>query len=226
MEASQALTVPDSTELQGEVGQHVELAKAINITTQEQYANAGELRAGLKALDKKAVDFFKPLKQKIDESKKVVLDAEKKVREPLAEAGRILNPKLISWENEQERKRLAEQRRLQEIAQKQAEKDAKAEAKALEKEGRSEEAAIVRETPVEPSAVVVATSTPKVAGLVRRENWKFEVTHFAAVLAEVMEGRQPAGILQINEMVIGAQVRSLKGDFKCPGIRVWSEKTR
>jgi len=225
MEASKALTIPDSTELEGKISEHVELAKAVKITTEEQYVQAGELRAGLKALDKEAEATFKPIKQGIDASKKIVLDEEKRIRNPLADAGEILNPKLIAWEDEQERLRKAKERALNELARKKAEKEAKVEAKALEKGGRNEEAAIVRETPVE-TTVVVPTSTPQVKGLVRRENWHYEVTNFKAVLAAVMEGQHPAAILQLNDSVVGAQVRSLKADFKCPGIRVWSEKTR
>lgn len=231
MEAT-AVAIPDNTALQREANEYVELAKAINITTQDEYAKAGELRAGVRALDKKMEAHYKPLKQAQDEAKKVILDAEKADRVPLAEVGQILNPKLVAWEGEQERLRREEQRRLQEIARKQAEKEAKAEAKALDKEGRHEEAAFVRETPVEAPAVVVRSDTPKIAGLLRRVNWKWECTNFKAALAEVIEGKQPASILQLNDKVVGEQVRSLgdpdgkTNDFRCAGIRVWAEKTR
>ncbi len=231
MEAT-AMTIPDNAALQREANDLVELAKAIEITTQYEYARAGELRAGLRALDKKMEARYKPIKQKQDEAKKAILDAEKADRSPLAEASRILDPKLVTWEDEQERLRREKQRRLQEIERKRAEKEAKAEAKALDKEGRHEEAVFVRETPVEPLAVVLRSETPKVAGLIRRANWKWECANFKAVLAEVMEGRQPASILQINDKVVGEQVRSLgdpdgkTNDFRCAGIRVWAEKTR
>ncbi len=231
MEAT-AVTIPYNTALQREANDYVELAKAIEITTQGEYAKAGEWRAGLRALDKKMEAHYKPLKQKQDEAKKAILDAEKADRSPVAEASRILNPKLVAWEDEQERLRRVEQRRLQEIERKRAEKEAKAETKALDKEGRHEEAAFVRETPVEPPAVVLQSETPKVAGLVRRVDWKYKCDNFKAVLMEVIEGKQPASILQLNDKFVGQQVRSLgdkegkTNDFHCTGIKVWPEKTR
>ena len=165
MEASKALTIPVNTELQGEADGLVAQAKAVVIKTQEDYAKAGELRAAAKDLDKKADAFYKPLKQSVDQYKREhILDPEKATRGPLAMVAQLVNPKLIAWEDEQERKRLAEQRRLQAIADKQANKETKVEAKALEKEGRHEEATIVRETPVE-TTVVVRSETPKVADI-------------------------------------------------------------
>jgi len=226
MEASTAVAIRGIQELQKDGNKFVKFAEAVQVKTQEDYRQAGEVQAGIKDLDKEMDAYYKPIKQEHDRKKKITTDEEKANRGPLAKAKERLAPKLIAWEDEQERFRKQEERRFNELARKQAEKEAKAEAKALEREGRVEEAAIVRETPVEPAAVVVRSETPKVAGLVRRENWKYEVTNFRAVFSEVLEGRQPLSILQINDSVVGEQVRSLKADFRVPGIRVWSEKTR
>lgn len=96
-------------------------------------------------------------------------------------------------------------------AKMQAEAD-KAAAKQAELEQR--EAAV--------TAPVIHREAPKVAGLSTRTVWHAECTDLRALVNAIAAGRAPLSLVQANEKVIGQQVRSLKGDFEAPGIRVWS----
>jgi hypothetical protein len=74
-------------------------------------------------------------------------------------------------------------------------------------------------------APVIQRETPKVAGLAGRENWKAECTDLMALVKAVAEGKQPLYLVMANDKVLGQQARSLKDQFKAPGVRVWNDRS-
>jgi hypothetical protein len=95
-------------------------ASDLTIANHIQYEAAAERLLSIKEYGKKVDAFFKPIKQAADATKKAILDAEKLLTGPLADAERQVKTKLVGFQNEEQRKREAEQRRLQAIADEKA----------------------------------------------------------------------------------------------------------
>lgn len=195
-----ALSVPDQ-------------ANAIIIKSNEDYSRAGQLLITIKGIRKKIEDTFKPIKQKMDAAKKEVLDQEKAADAPLAAAEAIIKPRIAQWNAEQEKIRKAEEDRLREIARKEEEDRQIAAAIAAEQSGNKEEAEAIIEAPAYVPPVVLAKTTPKVAGISFTKNWKFRI---------VDEAKIPRQYMIPNETMIGAIVRNSKGVIQIPGIEAYS----
>ena len=196
-----ALSVPDQ-------------ARAILIKSQADYARAGEIILTIKAIRKKITETFKPIKQKMDAAKQEVLDQERKADAPLKEAEAFLTPQIIAWSAEQEKIRLAEEKRLQEIARKEEEDRQLSAAVDAEIHGDKDSAEEIINTPVYVPPVVVQKEVPKVAGMSIRENWKFRI---------IDETKIPRQYLKVDDVKIGGVVRSLKLQHNIPGIEVYNE---
>ena len=159
--------------------------------------------------------FNKPEKQQIDRLKRMILDREQQIDEPWARAEQaVLKPAIGKFEMERDRKRREAEERLREEARRRAEDEKLAQAAELEKMGEKEAAQRVIEQPIAPMAAVL----PKVEqpqGISYTERWFFEI---------VNAGLIPNEYRVIDEKKIGGVVRSLKGETKIPGIRVYMEK--
>lgn len=99
--------------------------------------------------------------------------------------------------------------------------DTRAEAKVEKAESRAEALEMAAASIVAP---VVDIPKATAAGVSGRENWRAEVVSLKDLVAEVAAGRAPLSLLMANDKVIGQQARSLKAEFKVPGIRVWAER--
>jgi uncharacterized membrane protein YqiK len=186
----------------------------------------------------------------MDAAKAAVMSFFKPFSDRLAAADRAVRTEMGRFKAEQERKerearRAAEEkanRERAELERKAREERAAAEAKAreeraeaerLEKEGKARAAAELRasaaatvekaevkaEKLLDRAADVVAappppSAAPKVKGVTDRKVWKYEITNKALV---------PDEFYDIVEKRIADRVKSLKGDTRIPGVRVWSE---
>lgn len=58
----------------------------------------------------------------------------------------------------------------------------------------------------------------------KMETWKFSVDNLYALVKAVAENRAPIEYLEASS-VIGKDLRKLKDEFKCDGVRTWKERT-
>lgn len=116
-------------------------ASSIAVNSPAAYADAATFLKSVKAAQKKVADFFGPMKAKAHAAWKEITGTETNTLAPLTEAEALVKRKMLAYSEEQERIRLAEQRRLQAIADEQARKEReKAEAAAREQRRREEDA--------------------------------------------------------------------------------------
>lgn len=216
--AAEALTWPDR-------------ARALRITTTEAYQSAAEMLLGIKALRKKVDEAHDPNISRWNKGHKDAIADKAKDALPLSEAERIIKDGMRAYDDEQERLRLAEERRLAEEARQREEDRRLAEAAALEREGHATndpellyEANELIERPVLAPVVSIARSTPKVAGIVYRETWKAECSDVKLLIAAAAKDPRWASLLQPNVTAINQMARALKSEFDVPGIRVWQHK--
>lgn len=213
-----------------------ESVKQITVNSPESYIAAGETLKAVKSLRGELDQICRP---EIDSRFKAHKEAVKQFKEgdnPLEQVETYLKRALLAWDSEQERIRREEQARLQREAQAKAQEEARKaeeerrlqEAIAAEEAGAPEAAQAILEAPVVTPTVwvppvVLPAATPKVEGLSKRQNWKFEVVDLLALVKAVAAGQIPLAALEANTVFLGQQARSLKSEMKYPGVKVWAE---
>ena len=114
------------TTLKEKVSPALQEAQALIISSRDDYQAALECVKGVKVLIKQIEEHHKPIKKKLDEAKKTVLDQEKALLAPLQDAERLYKKKMGDYDDEEERKAQEaarkEQERLNRLAEKAMEK--------------------------------------------------------------------------------------------------------
>lgn len=214
---------PSADELQTKALTVAEQAKALRVADAAGFAKAGDTLKVIKGMAAEIVDFFAPLKKKAHEAHKALTAAETKQLAPLAEAERTLKAAMVTYQAEEDRKRRAEELRLQEEARRRAEDDALLEAIALEESGEKEAAEAIIAAPVV-APVVMLRPAARVEGVTFRETWRAEVTDALTLVRAVAEGKAPLACITVNTSFLDGQARALKGAFAIPGARAIAEK--
>src|SRR3990167_488271 len=173
-------------ELDAKTIQSVEHADKIEISDTLTYIAATEFLLILKSIQKEIDETFNGPIEAAHASHKSILAAKKKHSEPITEAERIIKIKIGSYLAEQEKIRIAEERRLQEEARKRAEEEQLAEAVALEASGESVAAEELIQAPVQAAPVVLPKSTPKVSGISVKKMWKWRLMDATKVNREFL----------------------------------------
>lgn len=171
-------------------------------------------------------------KRRAEAARKGLADECDRMQAPLVLAENTVKRALLTWEQEQERARLAEQERLQAEAQRAAEAQTLAAAAALEREavatGDAEmqaEAESLIAQPVEAPAVEVKRAVPKVQGVVYRDNWRaHQDIDIKALAGAVASGQAPASFLAPNLTAINQWARATQGGQAMPGLKVINDR--
>lgn len=208
----------------------------ITVTSSESYQVAGETLRAVKSMINELESACRPEIDFRHKAHKEALAEFNRGSAPLAVAESTLKRALLGWDQEQERIRVTEQRRLQAEAEAKAREEAKAaeeerrlqQAIELEQSGDKEAAKQVLEAPVVVPEVyvppvILATTTPKVEGLSKRQVWKCDVTDLMTLVKAVAAGQVPLAAIEANTVFLGQQARSLKSEMKYPGVKVWPE---
>jgi hypothetical protein len=131
-----------------------------------------------------------------------------------------LKQHVIVWDQEQERIRLAEQRRLEEKARKRAEEEQIAAALQAEAEGDAETAqAIIAEPVYVPPVVVPREPVQKSRLTAGRENWNAQVTDLMALVRAVAAGTASINYLEANMTALNQIARAQKSTMSVPGVK-------
>ena len=195
-------------------------AEAIVIFNQDQYEGAnGVLRAvkdKFKDLDSKRKTITKPL----DEAKKAVMDLFRSPLEILAKAESIIKGAMITYSEEQERLRIAEQRRLEAKARAEEERKRKELAARAEKwaaKGKEEKAEELLEQveDVHVEAPVIAPIIEKAKNVSISEHWYADKIDVSLL---------PIEYLLANVTAINKTGQATKGMAKIPGVKFVCKK--
>jgi uncharacterized membrane protein YqiK len=120
-----------------------------------------------KVIEEERVKITKPLL----EAQRATNDLFKKLTEPLERAERTYKSKVLTYQQDQERKRREEAAKAEEAARKERERLEK-EAQKLEAKGKSEQAEAKREVAAMMPTTFEAPPAPTFAGFSGRKNWK------------------------------------------------------
>ena len=189
-------------------------ARSLVIQSPEAYEFAAAKLQEVKGRRKTLEDLRKSMTRPLDDAKARIMALFREPGDRLEQAEAALKRALVVFSDEQERKRRAEQARLDELARKERER-LQRQADAAAAKGREERAAVLESTAAAVVAPVAQTVAPKVAGLSFRSVWQFEVVDPAAV---------PREYLMVDEAKIRKVVAALKGDTVIAGIKVREER--
>lgn len=226
------VVVPDTTQLTVEARQLVADANALSIVNATSYAAAAEFGKGIKALQKKIVDFLAPMKKKSHAAWKQVCDTERSELAPTEEAERVVKSKMLDWQRKENIRIAEETRRREELARKQEEERRMQEALDLDADGDRKGAEEVLSQPIETPVVAAPHSAaPKISGVAPTKRWTFDLDKIDmdAVLCHIVG--VPVGtklahpelrrILTIDSSVVRPLVTAMRENFSIPGIQAY-----
>lgn len=217
-DAMVTVPLPDTSEVRREITEVEAKAAAMVIDSNETYEAGWEFLKTVAGLKKKVSGLFDPIKKAMNATLDVLRTKEKETAGPLDKAREIMEPKLIAWKKEQDRKAAEERARLEAEARKAAEEQRKRELKALQKEGLKDMAKELKQAPLLVPAVHVAAA-PKIEGGSVRTTWKAEVVDLMALVKAVAAGKAPLTYVEPAMPILNKQASSLKGEMKIPGVK-------
>jgi len=186
--------------------QAVALTAPVKIATQDQYEQVVQQLKDNKVFLKRIDDVFDPLLK----AAKPTLDAIKKEKEKHSGPVKAFDDRLRSlssaWMAYLEDKRQKEQEKL----------DRKNEAARLKLEAKNEKREAEGKAPLEVAAPVLVAKEVDTAGLSYRTDWRYRI---------IDESKVPRKYWVIDEKLLAADVRVLKGSEEIPGIEQYAEKT-
>lgn len=210
----------------------IERAKSFIIINQEIYGIAGDFKATLKKELKEREDYFEPLREKAYSSYQEVLDKKKKVCEPFKTAIDYIQKSMDAYLTKLENERREAQRKAEEEAIKQAEKErqallekavkAKTEEKQEELLEKAEQVYVkpVIAEPVQPKTI----KTESGVSLSGRRKTEVDVVDLKKLCKAVGDGIVPDTIIDIKYSVLNkwAQSAGIKNG-QIPGIIIREE---
>ncbi len=217
--------VPQEDEVTREVATIEYQARILRVVDAATYVDAADLWKAIRALRVKVADTFDKSIKSAHELHKGLVAKKKEHDGPLDAAERAVKQAMSDYDQEQERIRREEQRRLQEIARKEEEERLLMEAIAAEEEAKKNgltkeeakaEAEQIISQPVYVAPVVVPKATPKLqGGPVYRTIWKARVVNESIIPRQYM----------VPDMVkINGVARALKNQANIPGVEVYEER--
>jgi hypothetical protein len=218
------IVMPDTTEIVAARNDIVQTATTLVVDSSESYTWGAELLVAIKAAQKRITEAFAEAKKHTHAAHKGVLAEISKHNAPLLAAEGLIKGKIATWQQEEERKRRAEEARLREQARLQAEANATreaeerrlAEAERLEAGGDTNAVEEIMEAPLEVAPVVappvvLPTTVPKAKGVSMRKKWVWDI---------VDESQIPRQYLEVNTKAINRVVAAMGDRTTISGIQI------
>lgn len=184
--------------LRGEIAvvlRHAESLLSVAITTVEQHDGAVEAGQLLQVMSKNVAEFYKPIKQAIDQLKQPILDMEHADAESLKTAKERLGTAIQEFEQRQ------------------------AALEAIQMEQTRAEAAAETEEGELPLPVIVPSAIPaKTRGKVERTKWSAEVVDFLKLVQAVAAGQVLLTALLPNDQWLDKRADSDREGMNIPGV--------
>jgi hypothetical protein len=228
MEAPKMFDVidPEKNEVQKESESYPKIAReaADNVKDLETYNNAAAILVSIKGFEKKVGEHYDDDIAKAHALHRSLTTKKNMALMPLRAAEMIIKPALAAYISAEEKKQRAEEERVMAAQRKQNEEAQLAEAQEAVKNGDLGAANAILEAPPAPIIMPVIPQT-KAAGISMSDTWHAEAFDLKTILTDVVAGKTPMSVIEINTKVVNSLVKNLKGEFKYRGFKVWSEKS-
>ncbi len=220
------METPQTRALQAQAPTIENQARALQVLDQETLDQAGELLKTIKGLREEVENTFGPIVSKAFEAHKEAVKQRKKVDEPLAAAEAALKTSIGRYIQQQNERRMAEERRLVEEAAKRQAEEFEAQLEAMERQGahKEEVAAAIAQQEFAPMPAIAPyparVATP--SGVSTRAVYSATVDDFRSFAEWVVKQPNLLHLLAPNQTALNQLVRSAKGAMKIPGVRITS----
>jgi len=215
----------DELQLRQEVSPVVSEAYSIVVQNAQQYSGAAEFLKMLKDAQKKVKEYFEPMKTNAYQAWKEICAKENQMLDPLGKAEAEVKTKMLTFQREEEERRIAEQRRLQAIADEKARKERERlqkEAEKLKTPELKEKRMAEAESVIAP-VIQVQPETPKIDGISTRSIWKAEVISKIDFVKAAINDQNLLALLEIDLAKLNKIAQATKGQISYPGIRFYEE---
>jgi len=209
--------VPQETQKQiKEIDKELQQYDNYQIITPEVYISSANDLKLVKAKYKEIDDIRKRITKPLDDSKAQIVAFFKVPLDKLMSIEAKIKSAMLSWQQEQERKRREEESRLAEIQRKEAEKLTKRAEKA-EAKGNVDKAEELRQQAEEKELFtpIVESKVEKIVGIQTKTIWKYRITD---------SNKIPREYLIPDEKILGEAARKYKGILKIDGVEFYSEE--
>ena len=214
------MDIAKAVEIKTENLKMLEAAKAFAIKDRPTYEAVVEQVKKVKDRRKWWSNLIEPVKQASRSAWQKVVDLEKEVDTPLAMLeNEVLKPKLVNWEREEERKRIAEQEKISAELKRQEEEARLKVAVELEQGGNHHAADLVLESPSMAPAIELPKTTA-VKGISYRDIYSAVVIDMPAFIKAVHEGKIQMDAVSPNGPFLNNQAKAFKGALSYPGVEV------
>jgi len=198
----------------------LETSKMLKINKQVDYDAAAEGLKNIKRISKEVEGERKKITEPLNKAKAAIMDLFRKPLVILGEAEEIVKKSMITYTDEQEKKRREQEEKLARQAKAEEDRKKKAleeRAKKAEAEGKTEKAEELRdkkeEVRVDAPVLAPRTETPK--GVSYRDKWTAEVADFAKL---------PDDYKLPNMAMLNKMAQATKGKVPISGVTFKSEK--
>lgn len=202
-----------------------EKARLIVVEDNDAMDVADRAKDDIKAMVKTVDEFFKPMADKAFQAHRAITSKWNEVKNPLLEADKYLTAQVKGYLRKCEEIRLAEERRLAEIARKAEEERRLIEAEIAEKEGNHEEAEAIIQEPIYVPPPVVESTAPKADGRKYRTLPRARVIDKMEVIKAVAMNPGLQDLIDINISVANQKAKSFGKtlDSAIPGLQYYEE---
>ena len=221
----------DAVDLISKANKVVNDTGTLTIKDNAGYEHAAVVLKDYTAQEKALLEKQKSLIDPLNVTKNGVWDLFKSPLDFLGKGRKKIKAAMITYQDKLENERLAEEKRLEAIAEKERKYQEGLAKKRLETATKNdnedrieeieEEIEEIQHTSVAP---VVASNRPKIQGVSTRVTWSAELTDKMALIKAVAAGLAPETLLDVNMPTANQMARAMKSHLNYPGIKAVSKK--
>jgi len=211
---------PDIKVVEKESTDLVTKVNGLTITNQLEYEGAAEFLKQIKGQEKKVKESFDPIISKAYQTHNEAVAQKNKFFNPLAAAEKVVKNLMSAYQNKKEAEAKEEQCKLQEAADREAEKERKRiqgkidRAEVSGKLGKAESLKEEKES-VSYLAPMITPNVSKPEGVSYRDSWTAVVENEKLI---------PREYLMVNQKALDGVARATKGTLNIPGVKWNCEK--
>lgn len=199
-------------------------AKALIVDSQEMYEFADAQLVGVKRSAKLIEAKRKEIVDPINKAKDAVQALFKPVLDDLSAAEGVYKRSMLTWQQEQDRLRRAEQARLDEEARIAREKLEAQAAKAAAR-GHAEKAEVLAATAAVMTAPVATSTCVTPKGLTTKKTWKARVVDKAALLRAVLDSPAFMHLIEVDGGALDRLAKAMQGRVPLAGIECYEDES-
>lgn len=217
---------PDEAEIRNEYSPVVAQAAELEVASKQQHEGAQVCLRDLRYAKARVKDRLDPIISDAHKAHKGLTKLRGDLLKPIEEADRIVNGKIDTYEEEQNR--IADEiRRTNEAAARKLEEERRLmEAIEAEKDGDQAEAEAILAEPIETPTIQVETETAKVDGVSQRTSWSAEVTNRIDLVRYVAANPEWINLIEPAMPALNGLARSQREALKIPGVKAVPKTVR